>query len=104
MTDSTETLTRPNGRTYRPHKVTASFLYDENEAEAGVMVLGTHDVARAQRLANDLVKSWDSGYVAVDPVTSWYRDGFEGGRRRWIHDAEHGRAGVCFGEIVEATP
>ena len=46
----------------------------------------------------------DSGYVAAEPCTVWWRDGFDGGRRMWLTDEEHGRAGVFFREVVERTP
>lgn len=98
-------ITRPNGTPYRPQKLTAYAVTDEYEVIAGVVVFGTHDPGRAQALADELVaRDVDQGYTAADPVTVWWRDGFECGRRAWITDEEHGRGGVWFREIVERTP
>jgi hypothetical protein len=103
---SPPTIQRPNGQPYQPRKVIAFGVYGADECPAGVVVLGTHDVTRAQPLALSLVQHYllDSGYVPVDPAQVWWRDGFEGGSRRWVTDPERGRAGVWFREIVEATP
>jgi hypothetical protein len=42
------------------------------------------------------------GVYDADECPGWWRDGFEGGRRAWVNDAEHGRAGVWFRQIAEA--
>ena len=96
---------RPDGRLYRPRKVIANAVVDDDEILTAVVVLGTHDVARAQPLADDYA-AWQlgRGYVAVNPVTGWWRDGWSYGRRVWLPDPVRGRAGVWFREIVEATP
>jgi hypothetical protein len=93
-------IQRPNGKSYRPRRVVAYALGEEDD---GVLVLGTHDIARAQVLADEVAR-WVAGKncVAVRPWRGWFRDGFEGGQRRWVADEVHGRAGVCFPEIVEA--
>lgn len=96
-----EVIERPNGKLYRPRRVVAYICGEEDEA---VLVLGTHDYARAQVLANQMAEYVaGSGYVAVDWVTGWYRDGFEMGHRQWVTDEVRGRAGVFFREIVEAS-
>ena len=98
---STEVIIRPNGKPYRPRRVVAYEIGDDSE---GVLVLGTHDPARAQALADEVARRVaGSGFVAVGPWRGWFRDGFRAGRREWVTDEEHGRAGVCFGEIVEAS-
>jgi hypothetical protein len=98
-----EVIERPNGKAYRPRKVIAYIVADEYEEVCGVLVLGTHDIARAQVLADSLVAYYvDSREVAADPVTGWWRDGFESGRLRWVADEVHGRGGVLFQKIVEA--
>jgi len=104
VTGQPEAITRPDGRVYRPRKVTANAVVDDDETLSGVLVLGTHDVARAQKLADDYA-AWQlgTGHVAVDPEAGWWRDGFDCGRRRWLRDPEAGRAGVWFREIVERT-
>lgn len=97
-----DSMTRPNGKPYRARSVTANAVADEDGDLCGVIVLGTHDIARAQPLATDYAR-WQlgEGFKAASPLTGWYRDGFEGGRRRWITDEVRGRAGVWFREIVE---
>ena len=41
------------------------------------------------------------GFVAASPEAGWYRDGMDGGERRWVYDETGGRAGILFREIVE---
>ena len=98
----TEAITRPNGKTYRPRKLTANAVTDDDDLLSGVLVLGTHEPGRAQPLADDYAV-WQLGpdSRAVNPVTGWWRNGYSSGRLCWISDEEHGRAGVWFREIVE---
>jgi hypothetical protein len=98
-------IERPNGKLYRPRKVIAYGVYDADECPVGVVVFGTHDADRAGALAESFVKCdlLDSGYVPVNPSRVWWRDGFDGSARAWITDEEHGRAGVWFRELAEAT-
>jgi hypothetical protein len=98
-------ITRPNGKPYRPRKVTAYAVTDKDEITVGVIVFGTHDAGRAQELADQIAR-WDIGgnYTAVDPVAVWWADRFECGQRVWVTDEEHGRGGIWFREIVECTP
>jgi hypothetical protein len=97
-------LTRPNGRLYRPRKLAAHAVTDPDDGDmlTGVVVLGTHDPAQAQYLA-DAYARWQLGsrHVAVSPVAGWWRDGFAYGRRGWIDDPEKGRAGIWFRSITE---
>lgn len=98
-----EPIQRPNGKLYRPRKIIAHAVADEDGATSGVIVLGTHDIERARKLADECAAAWvASGYVATSPDRGWFREGFEGGELRWLRDEERGRAGVCFREIVEA--
>ena len=95
-----ETIQRPNGKPYHPRRVIA---YGVGEDGEGVIVLGTHDMARAQALADELARRVAGPeYVAADAWRGWWRDGFECGERRWVCDEVHGRAGVLFRDIVEA--
>ncbi len=95
-----EVITRPNGKPYRPRRVIAQVVGEEDE---GVLILGTHDLARAQILADQMAEYVaGKGYVAVGPWRGWFRDGFRLGRREWITDEERGRAGVCFRGIEES--
>ena len=97
-----EVIERPNGKPYRPRRVTANAVTDEDDLLSGVIVLGTHDPGRAQPLADGYaVWQLGSGHVAADPVTGWWRNGYSSGCLCWISDEEHGRAGVWFREIVE---
>ena len=93
-------IQRPNGKPYRPRRVVAQAVGEEDE---GVLVLGTHDLGRAQALADKLARYIaGSGFVAVQPETGWWRDGFECGQRRWVNDEVRGRAGVLFRDMEEA--
>lgn len=97
-------IIRPNGKPYRPRRVVAHEIGDEDEITCGVLVLGTHDQTRAQALADQLAQQVaGNGFVAADPYSGWYRDGFEMGRRQWVTDEVRGRAGVWFREIVEVS-
>lgn len=98
-------IVRPNGKLYRPLQVLGHGVLDDNEELTAILVTGTHDIGRAQKLANQCVAWWiDPGYVAVKPEAGWWRDGFACGRRSWIYDDVRGRAGVTFREIVEGAP
>jgi hypothetical protein len=83
--------------------VIAYAVVDGDEFPCGVMVLGTHDVARAKPLA-DSYAAWQLGaeYTAADPVTGWWRLGYEDGLR-WLDDPVKGRAGVWFRQVAETT-
>jgi hypothetical protein len=98
-------VTRPDGRIYRPRTMTAHAVTDPDDGDtlSGVVVLGTHDPGAAQPLA-DAYAAWQlgRGHVAVSPVAVWWRDGFTYGRRGWVTDEKHGRAGTWFRSIVEA--
>ena len=99
----TEVIERPNGKAYRPRKVIAYIVVDGYEDACGVVVLGTQDVARAQVLADQLVRAEvDGGCAAAAPVTGWFRDGYEAGHPMWVADEVRGRAGVLFTDIIEA--
>ncbi len=93
---------RDDGRWYRPRKLTAFEVTDYAD-EASVVVFGTRNPRIAQPLADRLaVRLYGSGYRAADPAGVWWRDGFADGRRCWVTDETHGRAGVWFRQIVEA--
>jgi hypothetical protein len=97
-------IRRPDGSLYRPRKLVACPVNDEDEIIAGVVVFGTHDPRRAQLLADEIVRLYaDSGCVAASPGTVWWRDGFECGQRRWVTDEQRGRAGVWFSDIADAA-
>lgn len=95
-------VTRPDGRVYRPRKITGHAVADDGDLLSGVCILGTHDLAVAQPLADEYA-SWQlgSGSVALEPETGWFREGYESGRPMWIRDPVKGRAGVMFHKVRE---
>ena len=94
-------IRRPNGKLYRPRKVSCHAVNDENLDLVAVIVFGTHDIERARPLAEDCVRYWsDEDCAAAEPVTGWWRDGYANGGRGWVNDSVAGRAGVWF----EAVP
>lgn len=98
-------MTRPDGRLYQPVKVAAEFTSNDRDDEAGVIVFGTHDVARALELAQRHVDYyWGAGYVPVAPETVWWRQGYGANHARiFEEDKVRGRAGVWFADIAEAA-
>lgn len=94
---------RQDGRWYRPRKLVACAVTEDEEL-AGVVVLGTHSPRAAQALA-DSYAAWQLGssYRAADPANVWWRNGYDGTGRGWVTDETHGRAGVWFRQIVEVT-
>lgn len=101
-----EVIMRPDGKPYRPRKVVAWPVADADEMTSGVMVLGTHDIERARKLADECAAAWaGGGCVAIEPETGWFREGYESGRLMWLRDEVRGRAGVWFRfrEIAERS-
>jgi hypothetical protein len=99
-----EVVIRPNGKPYKARGVRAraweseSMHFDGYEGNCGVVVLGTHNLERAQKFANELMPYWyEHGLIAVSPEVDWFRLGY--GQRNypaWVRDAERGAAGVMF--------
>lgn len=96
-------LTRPDGRLYRPrsHKLRAHAwenpeAWREDDDHSGVIILGTLDPERARPFAVKMCRHWFGVSEAERPRPGWWRDGFENGERRWIHDASRGAPGVMF--------
>jgi hypothetical protein len=95
-------ITRPDGTIYRPRKVVAEMLHDDDELPVAVLVLGTHDTERALELAREVTRIYlDPGYEPVRPELGWWETRMSYGRRSWEHATKGGRAGVYFPEIVE---
>lgn len=98
---ATEVIFRPNGKRYRPKKITTA-IWDNEEAygvfdDYGVFVFGTHDMEFAQPIADDLIKrefEWDQ--AGFDPYCVWKRLTYRDGHLTWVDDPEKGRAGVHF--------
>lgn len=95
---SLEPVTRPNGKVYRPRKVAAYPVSDDDyDALTGVVVLGTHDVGLAGALGAQAAAYWaDEPVAVVNPAVGWYRLGYSWGELTWLHDEVTGRAGVMF--------
>lgn len=89
-----ETILRPNGKSYRPRKVVAH-AWENDDWPVGVVIIGTHDLERAGKFAEEMCQYW-YGLHATKPSVDWFRDGFESGKRVWVRDPNHGRAGVMF--------
>lgn len=89
---------RPNGKPYQPEYIRAKFWDNEDSGEAGVIVLGTHDIEAARSVAVEWCKYWHGAEYAVKPETGWWRLGYGGhGREQcWQHDPVRGAAGVMF--------
>ncbi|MDQ2874836.1 MAG: hypothetical protein M3Y33_08600 [Actinomycetota bacterium] len=94
-------ITRPNGKPYRPQKVTARMLDGDDDMDS-VLVTGTHDEQRALELARQVVaQQIGRGYEPEAAEVGWWRLGMSRGEPCWIADDERGQAGVLFREIVE---
>jgi len=105
-------ITRPNGSIYRPRKIRAQMLGNEDET-TGVVVLGTHDLAdarvRAQAEVSALNDDIDYKFFIrpSDPGKRvWYRQklwGFyeDAPLYGYETDEERGAAGVEFEVITE---
>ena len=91
-----EPVTRPNGKVYRPRKIRAEVLYDEDTIECQVLVLGTHDIAQAQEFADRVVWVIDRKYRADTPRTGWWRHTVRDNDPYFEPDETRGAAGVIF--------
>lgn len=101
-------IERPNGKLYRPRKITAVGLGSEDEI-CSIVVFGTHDpafarlhaVAEAERLASETYSNEYRLELTDGGTPIWYRQDlshFEDNQPRYTFgpDPEHGRAGVRF--------
>lgn len=102
MTDEIlpEVVVRPNGKAYKARSVRAHGWENDELSMAGncgVVVLGTHDLVRARRWADQLVPYWyDHEFVALQPEVGWFRLGYMYGKPWWVRDPVRGAAGVMF--------
>lgn len=96
-------ITRPNGKPYRPRKITCNAVSGELGEVVAVIVLGTHDVDGVRQFAQDSARYWAGSWVSViAPGTGWWRDAICNGERTWAIDDVRGRAGVWF-DVTEGT-
>lgn len=89
MTALSTEFVRPNGKVYRPRKAPRFTEYEDySSCDLKPLVLGTHDLAIAERIVGDC---WDDyGVDKNAPVKAWWRDGMRDGRRTFIDDPERG--------------
>lgn len=96
----TDTIQRPNGKTYRPRKAPSVQSYFTSDERECIVVLRTHDIPAALELAAEQIAS-----LELDPSTahtSWWRlvpfdmhhSGYD---QNWINDAERGVPVVVIG-------
>lgn len=112
MTEKTKlnTITRPNGKAYRPRKIHGTTVGNEDEI-SGVVVFGTHDVEEALPIAHTILTEqlremgWDDrddlALVEGSERQVWWRKdlaGFEDNTPyyHYVIDEVVGAAGVRF--------
>lgn len=90
-------LRRPDGRPYiaRRSRLRAA-AWENPQGDAGVVVLGTMDIERAQPFALQSAVYWYGPGRVVSPQPGWWRDGFHGSERGWLQDEKRGAPGVMF--------
>jgi len=98
MNEPLPPITRPNGKVYRPRKLTAGAWENDDYRDdwAGCFVFGTHDIDLARPLAEEECRFAFGVQHVIKPELVWIRDGFESGERRWVYDEVRGRAAVRF--------
>ena len=92
-------VTRPNGKVYRPRKVSAHHWSNQEVGysdDRGVVILGTQDFEACREFATRMAQYWDLGTVVDNPRVGWFRDGYQYGNRWWVDDTERGAAGVIW--------
>ena len=99
-------VTRPDGRVYSPRKPPTAHYYDEDDLYQlslvwlvvwQVIVVRTHDVARAAPLAlAALGRYGDVGDVLPDPELTWLRIGYADGGPAWVMDDRRGVPCVVY--------
>lgn len=101
MTEPLPSVERPNGKLYRPRKISARVLDHDNGVDYRVLVTGTHDIGRALELARKVAHS-DIGreYEPGNPRQGWWRETIRRHEPYWEWDEVRGAAGVMF-EIGE---
>lgn len=90
------TITRPDGRTYRPRRRELRVKAWESDDEQGVIVLGTLDADAARPSAQDWCDYWFGEGAAAHPDPDWWRDGYQRSERTWVRDERRGTPGVMF--------
>ena len=93
-------LTRPDGRLYRPRTSALLTVPWTNAGQStpyaeGVIVIGTHDLVRAQHFADADCRTW-YGVSATEPRLDWVRRGYGKLGDDWIADEVRGRPAIWF--------
>lgn len=96
MKTARRTMTRPDGRTYRPRKPGLRARGWDSGHESGVIVFGTLDAAEAQKFADECCTYWFGAGHAGRPEPGWFRDTFRYGDRQFAVDEKRGSAGVYY--------
>jgi hypothetical protein len=94
-------ILRPNGKVYRARAAVRAHSWENLDTfsgdEQGLLVLGTHDLERAQNFANEMVAYWyGSNFPATLLSQGWFRLGYQYGDIRWVADELTGRPGFSF--------
>ena len=71
MTADAEVFTRPNGKPYRPQLAPRVDTYQDQDDYECVVVLRTHDIAKAIELAADQIEYL--GLDGANATTDWWR-------------------------------
>jgi hypothetical protein len=101
----TDTMTRPNGRSYRPRntKLKAVAWSNFNSGvgdDEGVLIVGTHDLDRATEFATRMCEYWFARPASL-PQLDWVRDGYGSDGPQWVSDTVRGRPGIWFTAATE---
>lgn len=92
-----EAIKRLNGCLYQPKKLVVESWDNEEPGEYGVFVIGTHDLAVAQPLADKLIQYWyEHDMIGTRPEKRWIRLGYGYNGPAWIDDFVRGRAAIQF--------
>lgn len=94
-------IVRPNGKVWRGRKPVTVQPFIDYDGSACLVVLGTHDIEEATRLAQHQPEWSESELHLVEPTTDWWRlvpwdvndMGFD---RTWIIDRKRGTPCVVF--------
>jgi hypothetical protein len=92
-----EATIRPNGKVYRPRRLRSVVMDSHDGNSTLVVVLGTHDRAVADSLAEEEARRY-----RLDPIadagarTSWYRQTIRGGDDVYEEDPVRGAACVVY--------
>lgn len=100
MTEKLPPVERPNGNLYQARYTRVSTNGGEGWGDPlWILVLGTHDIELARKLAEEKAAEIDSEIRLGPGITGWWRDSIRYGDRYWDYDDMRGAAGVRFTEV-----